>query len=117
VRRAEADKGRDEDDSAGVGDAGGEGFDVGGGADELEVVAQPLDDRAADEDAALESVLETLVSAGGEGGDEAVPGAGKAGADVLEEKTAGTVGVFGLPALQQSWPKSAACWSPAMPAI
>ncbi len=60
VGRAKADKGGDEDHSAGVGNAGGKGFDVGRGADELEVVAQPLDDRATDEDAAFEGVFEAM---------------------------------------------------------
>ena len=36
--------------------ASGERFDFGGGFDDAQVIAEPLDDRAADEDGAFEGV-------------------------------------------------------------
>ncbi len=57
VRRAEAGEGGDDVDAAAVGDAGGELFDLGGGGEKLETIAEPLDDGAADEDAAFEGVF------------------------------------------------------------
>ena len=67
-----------------------------GCADEPEVVAQPLDDGSADEDAAFERILEAMLGAGGDGGDELVARAQKLRADVLQEEAAGTVGVLCL---------------------
>ena len=62
VRRAQAHKRRYKDHAAGVGHARGEGLDIGRGADELQIVAQPLHHRAGNKDAALERVLEALLA-------------------------------------------------------
>jgi hypothetical protein len=57
VRRAEADEGRDEVDAlVAVGELGGQLLGLGGVVDDAELVAQPLDGRAGDEDRALEHV-------------------------------------------------------------
>ena len=96
VRRAETGEGRHEDDTTGVRDGVGDGFDLGRCAEELHVVAQPLHDRAADEDAAFERVCGLLVEAAGERGDEAFGGESECAADVLQQEAAGAVGVLGV---------------------
>ncbi len=96
VGRAEAGKGGNEDDATGVRDRCGEGFDVAGVPDEAEVVAEPLDDGATDEDGAFERVFQLLAGAGGQRGNEAVLGLEELSADVFEQEAAGAVGVFGI---------------------
>ena len=56
LRRAESGEGRHQVDVAGIGHAGGQGFDVGGAFDDAESVAQPLHRGAAHEHAAFERV-------------------------------------------------------------
>src|SRR6185295_2570905 len=63
VRRAKSGEGGNEIHSARVADAGGECFYFSGGSKELEAIAQPLDDRAGDEDASLEGVFGAIPDA------------------------------------------------------
>ena len=72
--RAEAGEGGDEIDAAVVVDR--EGQSLGGGrvGDESEAVAEPLDGRAADEDASLEGVGHAVAELPGDGREEVVGG-------------------------------------------
>ena len=82
VGRAEAGEGRDQvEPLAGVGGLG-EGVGLGGVADDLQPVAQPLDDGAGDEDRAFERVGRAAVELVGDGGQQPVA-AGDRGAPVL----------------------------------
>ena len=72
VGRAEAGEGGDEvEPLAGVGGLG-EGLGLGGVADDLQPVAQPLDDGAGDEDRAFERVGRAAVELVGDGGEQPV---------------------------------------------
>src|SRR5690606_34777675 len=95
VGRAESGKGGDDGDAAGVGNAGGEGFDFGGGLDYSETVAEPLDEGTGDEDAAFESVFDFRADFPGDGGDESVLRKDRFFTGVHEDEAAGAVGVFG----------------------
>jgi hypothetical protein len=70
--RPEAGEGGHEINAAVVGDLRGEFLDVHGLRDEAETVAQPLHDGAADEDRALERVVDPAVDLPGDGGEEVV---------------------------------------------
>ena len=72
VRRAQADESRDEVNAGGIGNTGGDGFGFGGGGDEAERVAQPLDGGAGDEDAAFGGELRGIVERSGAGGEQVV---------------------------------------------
>ncbi len=95
VRGEQAGEGRDEVHAAVVVDAGGQGLDVGGRGDDLQVVAQPLDERAGDRDRAFEGVHGGLVAdLVADGGDEPVVRKLRLGAGVHEHEAAGSVGVL-----------------------
>jgi len=70
--RAESNERRDEDHPAGVGLEGGERFHFSRGANEAQVIAQPLHHGTADEDAAFERVFQPLLGRGSDGGNELV---------------------------------------------
>ena len=118
VRRAEAGEGRHEVDAAVVGHGRRERLDVGRLLDDAQAVAQPLHDRAADEHAALERVLGASAhrparpsSAGGSSTSTGcVP-------VFCSRKQPVPYVFFVSPGDTHIWPNSAACWSPAMPAI
>src|SRR5258708_23426299 len=94
MRRAEARERRHEIHAAVVGDAGRERLDVGRGPHEAEAVADPLDDRAADEYAALERVLRAIADLPRDGRHELLRGSGGPRADVLPQEAAGAAGVL-----------------------
>ena len=71
-------------------------IDLGGLANQLQVVAQPLHDRAADEDAAFERIFQFLVQAADERGDQSLLREHELVADVLQQEAARTVGVLGV---------------------
>ncbi len=60
----------------------------------MEAVAQPLNHRSADEDAAFEGIFQFLVQAADEGGDQPLLRQNELLADVLQQEAAGAVGVF-----------------------
>ena len=73
-----------EDDAAGVGHRRGERLGLGGGADDLQAVAQPLHGRAGHEDRALEGVGQLAVGrAPGDRREQAGVGAHRASVPVL----------------------------------
>ena len=95
VGGAEAGQRGHEHHAAGVGDAGGEGLDVGGRLDDAQPVAQPLDRRAGDEDRALEREVATPVRVGERhGGEQAAARAPDLVAGVDEQERAGAVGAL-----------------------
>ncbi len=101
VRREQARERRHEDDVADVGHGPGERLDLRRVADDAEVVAQPLDERAGDRDRSLEGVRgRTVAEARGHGRDEAVVGVDRPLARVHEHETAGPVGALDLAGLE-----------------
>ena len=72
VRRAQPHKRRHQHHPARVRYACGERLHLGRGADEFQIVAQPLHHSAADEDAAFERVLQAMLRAGRQRGNQPV---------------------------------------------
>ena len=97
VGREQAGEGRHEVDPAVVVDRARQRLALRGVADDLELVAQPLDRRARDGDRALQRVhrlgVAELVA---DGGQQAVLGADELLAGVQQQEVAGAVGVLGL---------------------
>ena len=81
VRGAEAGQRGHEDHAVGVVDGRGDRRGLGGGADDLQPVAQPLHGRAGHEDRALEGVGQLAVG-GAPGGRRQQPGVASAPASV-----------------------------------
>ena len=97
VRREEARERGHEVDAAGVGHARGDRLGLGGGADQAEVVAEPLDGRARDGDGSFEGVGALAGGAGAGRRREKPRGAvRRRRADVLEQERSGPVGVLGF---------------------
>ena len=90
----EADEGWNEINAGTIGDACGEGFDIGGAADDAKAIAKPLDDGAGDKDAALECVGGFIPDFPADGGEEIVLGRDRFVAGVEDHKSAGAVGVL-----------------------
>jgi hypothetical protein len=115
IGRAEPGEGRDEDHAAAVGNAFGKALHRGAGFDGLQAVAQPLHHGAADEDAAFQCVLGLRTGLRGAGGDQAVVAGDTVLSGLHEHEAARAIGILGQSGGKQAWPKSALCWSPAMP--
>ncbi len=94
IGRAEPGEGRHNGDAARVGDARGEGFDIGGRVDDAEAVAQPLHGGAGDEDATLERIGAGAVETIGDRGQQAVCRGDGLGPGVRQHEGAGAVGAF-----------------------
>ena len=94
MRRAEAGEGGDEIDAAGVGDLRGERLDIARGLDDAEAVAQPLHDRARDEDAAFQRVFRAVADAPRDRREQIVLRGDGLGAGVHQHEAAGAVGVL-----------------------
>ena len=62
VRSAQSGKRRDEVDAAAIGHAGRQLLDVGRGANDPQSVAKPLNDRARNENAALQGILGSAIA-------------------------------------------------------
>ncbi len=97
VRRAESRERGHEIDPVAVGHRARERLDLVGPTDQPEPVAQPLDDRAADEDTALERVVDPRADLPGDRRDEAVVRFDRRAARVHHEKAPGAVGVLDHP--------------------
>ena len=82
--------------SAGVLHLGGVVLRVPGLGNEAQLVPQPLDNRPAHKDGALQGVLHLVPEAHGDGGQEAVLTAVQPLPGVHQQKAAGAVGVLGL---------------------
>ncbi len=118
VGRAQPDERRHQRDAAAVRHGARQRLALGRGGDGAEPVAQPLDRGAGDEHAALERVGGAAVGIARHRGEQSGTRAHTAsGPGVEQQEAAGAVRVLGAPAVTQPWPKSAACWSPATPAI
>jgi hypothetical protein len=117
VRRAEPRKRRDEIDAAVVGNACRERLDFGCGADDLQSVAQPLDDGSADENASFERVVESAIALPRDRRDRLFVEATATPPVFINRKQPVPYVFFASPGAWHACPKSAACWSPAMPAI
>ena len=118
VRRAEAgERGHDVDAVAGR-HGRGERLAVRGGLDDAEAVAQPLHGGAGDEDAAFDGELLLAADARSRRSSAGRAARRRARSPVCwRMKQPVPYVFFALPASKQPCPKSAACWSPAMPAI
>ena len=103
---SQAGKGRDHVDAAAGGDLPGQSLAVRGSGEEAQLVPEPLDHGAAYKDAALQGVLDWLVlTAGGDGGNEAAGARDGVLAAVHQKEAAGAVGVFGLSGLKAALPE------------
>ena len=96
VGSTQAGEGRDEIDPAGIRNLGGVILRVSGLRDEAQLVPDPLDDGAAYEYGALQSVLDLSAQADGDGRQQPVPASAQLVTGVHQKKTAGAVGVFRL---------------------
>ena len=96
MRCAEAGERRDDIAAVGVLDLAGIVFGVRRGFDDLQLVAQPLDRGARNEDGAFERVFDLAVQAPRDGGDEAVLGEDGLFTGVHQQERAGAVGVLGF---------------------
>ena len=119
VGGAQAGQGGDEQDARVRVGVEAEAVDLGGGADGLQAVAEPLHGRPRDEDAPLQGVLRRAVAQGGRQGRDQPP---RRGDD--RSRRCGPAGrprcrrcTWPGPAARHPWPTSDACWSPATPAI
>ena len=74
-------------------------------ANQLQTVAQPLDHRSANEDAAFEGIFQFLIQAADEGGDQPLLRQNELGADVLQQEAAGAVGVLRVAGPDAQLPK------------
>ena len=118
VRRAEPRQCRDEDDAVGRVDLAREPSLSAADVDHAETVAEPLHRGAADEHRALERVLRR--AAGGPLRPSSAgppPGCPRARRRSTSTKLPVPYVAFASPGAKQPCPKSAACWSPAIPAI
>ncbi len=100
VRRAEPDEGGHHVDAAGIGHRLGERLGLRGLGDDAEPVAEPLDGRPRDEDAALERIGDAIAERPGHRGEETMGGGHPPRAGIDEEEAAGPVGVLGRARLQ-----------------
>ena len=94
VGRAEPGKGGHEKHAAVVPHRGGKGLNLGGVADDLETVAQPLHHRSADEDAPFEGVVDLVADLPGDGRQQVVFRGDGLFAAVHQQEAARAVGVF-----------------------
>ncbi len=108
-----------DDDAAGVRTVAARSLTSGARRDDLEAVAQPLDRGAADEDAALERVGRSARRRSARRRSRAAGcGSRRACSPVnMRRKQPVPYVHFTRPGRVQSCPKSAACWSPRIPAI
>ena len=101
VRCAQSGKGRHDIDAAVVAHLACKVFAVGGVLDHTQLVAQPLDHRAADKDAALQRILHRLTGTGrGNGRHQSAAAEYRCVAGVGEQKAAGAVGDLEVALLQ-----------------
>ena len=106
ARRVQPGEGRDDDAAIAVRHARGERLHVGRRADQAEVVAQPLHERAGHGDGALEHVgRRPLAEAVGDARDQAVRRRHGALAGVEDEEVAGAVGALGLARCEAALPE------------
>ena len=94
VRRTEAGERRNKIHAARVLDLAGIVFGITALGEEPHFVAQPLDDRAADEQAALERILRFAAEPDADGGEQSVFALTGGHAGVHQQETAGAVGVL-----------------------
>ena len=98
VGRAQTGESGDEIDSAAVGDRGGEFFDIFGGSDQAQAVAEPADDGATDENAPLQRIFPLSADLPGDGAEKLLKGGDGLIAGVHEHEAAGPISIFGKPA-------------------
>ena len=101
IGSAQAREGRHHVHASGVGHALGNGLGFPHVANELQLVPEPLHERAGNEHAALQGIFRAR--AGGRsrnGGAQVVSGTGRSGARVHKQKAASAVGVLGLARLK-----------------
>ena len=94
VGRAEPGKGGHEKHAAVVPHRGGKGLNLGGVADDLETVAQPLHHRPGDEHAALKGVAQPVAAVPAHRGEQVVLAAPGFSPGVHEKEAPGPVGVL-----------------------
>lgn len=92
---AESGKGGNHVEAVGIGNLEGEGFALGGGCDNTEFVAEPLDGSASGEDTAFKGVGGLIVDLPGDCGKQVVVGGDRGCAGVLQKEAAGAIGIFG----------------------
>ena len=95
VRRAHADKGRNQGDAMAVGNPARQAVGVGGVDDDAEAVAQPRDGCTGDEDRAFQRIGDLAAEPVGGRGQQPVGGGDRGLARVEQEKAAGAVGRLG----------------------
>ena len=100
--RTQADERGHEVHTAGVGDALGKLFRLGGGLDDLQAIAQPLHRRTGDEDAALEREHRLATRAARERCQQSAFGGGAMLSGIEQQKRAGAVRVLRLSRLPAS---------------
>ena len=96
VGRAQADERRHKHHPARVRHTGRQRFHLGRRANELEIVAQPLDHCASDKDAALQGIFQAMFGAGGQRRNQPVLRTYKLRANILQQKATRAVGVLCL---------------------
>src|ERR1700750_1625026 len=105
VRRAEADESGYKDDTIGVSYRLGKRFHFRRCANQLQIVAQPLHNSAADKNASFKGVFKPAIEATYQCRDEAVVGRDKFVADVLKKKTSCAVSVFRIAWIEAQLPE------------
>ena len=95
VGSAQAGEGGNDIDPVGVGHFLREVFGVGRGVDQAQLVTQPLNGGAGDEDGTFKGVVDFAAESPGDGGQQAVFGFNRFFAGVHQQEAAGAVGVFG----------------------
>ena len=105
VGGAKPGKGRHNVDAAVILQPVGKVLAVRGLLDQVQFIPDPLNDRTADEYAALQGIAGATVGAGGHGGHQPVLALEKVAAGVHQQKAAGAVGVFGLTGLKAGLPE------------
>ena len=110
IRSGQTGERRNKIDTATVRNRGSKFLNLAAALDEPEAVAQPLDDAAAYIDGAFKGVLHFVADLPRHGGEEVVLREDGLVTDVQHDEATGA-------GVRHIWPKSALCWSPAIPAI
>ena len=105
MRRTQSGKGRHQVHPAGVLHLLCVVFRILGFGDEAHLIAQPLNDRSAHKDTALQRILHLSIQSDGNGGQQPVPAHARGIAGVHQQKAAGAIGVLCLPFLEAALTK------------
>ena len=105
VGGAQAREGGHQIDPAVVFDLSGVIFRVPALREKAKLVPQPLDDRAAHEDAAFQGVLHLAAQSDGDGGQKAVAADAGFRPGIHQQKAAGAVSVFGIAGREAGLPE------------